>query len=61
MSLFQERHDLKDKLPVVFAYLKQRALFHLKNVVEADFPPQDFSGHPRNFGGLFSPGWCTAR
>ena len=57
----EERTDLRDKLPSVFADLRERAIHHLANVVEADFPPADFSGHPRNFGGNFSPGWCRPK
>ena len=57
----EERTDLRDELPSVFADLRARAIRHLANVVEADFPPADFSGHPRNFGGNFSPGWCQPK
>lgn len=57
----EERTDLRDELPSVFADLRDRAIRHLANVVEADFPPADFSGHPRNFGGNFSPGWCRPK
>ena len=57
----EERNDLRDELPSIFADLRERAIHHLANVVEADFPPADFSGHPRNFGGNFSPGWCQPK
>ena len=57
----EERTDLRVELPVVFADLRQRALFHLANVVPEDFPAQDQAGHPRNFGGVFSPGWCQPK
>ena len=57
----EERTDIRDELPSVFADLRERAIRHLGNVVEADFPPADFSGHPRNFGGNFSPGWCRPK
>ena len=57
----EERNNLSDQLPEVFSDLRRRALMHLANVVEADFPEQDFSGHPRNYGGYFSPGWCQAK
>ena len=57
----EERNDLREELPSVFADLRERAIRHLANVVEADFPPADFSGHPRNFGGNFSPGWCRPK
>ena len=53
-----ERVDLRFDLPEIFDDLKRRALKHLENVVPEDFPEQDFSGHPRMFGGVFSPGWC---
>ena len=56
-----EKHDIKFALPEVFANLRLRAIQHLKNVVPADFPPQDFSGHPSNFQGYFSPGWCEPK
>ena len=54
----EERRDLRAELPAVFAELRARALHHLVHVAPEDFPHQDFSGHPRNFGGIFSPGWC---
>ena len=57
----EERNDLREELPSIFADLRERAIHHLANVVEADFPPADFSGHPRNFGGNFSPGWCQPK
>merc|ERR1711953_325596 len=57
----EERNDLRAELPSVFSDLRERAIRHLANVVEADFPPADFSGHPRNFGGNFSPGWCQPK
>jgi len=57
----EERNNLSDQLPEVFSDLRRRALMHLANVVEADFPEQDFNGHPRNYGGYFSPGWCQAK
>lgn len=57
----EERTDLREELPVVFADLRQRALFHLTNVVPEDFPAQEQAGHPRNFGGVFSPGWCQPK
>ena len=57
----EERNDLREELPSVFADLRERAIRHLANVVEADFPPKDLSGHPRNFGGNFSPGWCQPK
>jgi hypothetical protein len=40
---------------------RARVVEHMKNVVPEDFPEQDYSGHPRNFQGNFSPGWCTAK
>ena len=52
-----EKKDLRFELPEIFAKLRFRAIFHLNNVVPEDFPPQDFSGHPSNFQGYFSPGW----
>ena len=54
-----EKKDLKHDLPDIFNDLKRKTLEHLKNVVPADWPLQDFSGHPRNFDGYFSPGWCS--
>jgi hypothetical protein len=56
-----EKKDMKFDLSEIFAKLRSRAIFHLKNVVPADFPPPDLSGHPGNFQGFFSPGWCQPR
>ena len=57
----QERNDLSHQLPEIFQELKRNVLRHLVNVVPADFPDQDFSGHPRRFKGTFSPGWCSPK
>ena len=54
----EERIDLRFEMPEIFEDLKRRAMKHLEDVVPEDFPEQDFSGHPRRFGGVFSPGWC---
>ena len=56
-----EKKDMKFGLPEIFGLLRSRAIFHLRNVVPADFPPPDLSGHPSNFQGYFSPGWCQPR
>jgi len=56
-----EKKDLRFELPEIFSQLRSRAIYHLKNVVPEDFPPQDYSGHPSNFQGYFSPGWCTPK
>jgi len=56
-----EKIDLRFDLPHIFSKLRARAIYHLKHVVPEDFPPQDFSGHPRNFQGYFSPGWCEPK
>ena len=57
----QEKNDLRCELPEIFAQLRLRAIYHLKHLVPADFPTQDFSGHPSNFQGYFSPGWCQPK
>ena len=57
----EERNDLKQELPEIFQELKRKTLEHLKNIVPEDFPAQDYSGHPRNFDGYFSPGWCRPK
>ena len=46
---------------VHYFLFRSRVLYHLKNISPEDFPPSDFSGHPRNFDGAFSPGWCTPK
>ena len=56
-----EKQDLRFKLPDVFSKLRSRAIYHLKNIVPEDFPPQDFSGHQSKFDGYFSPGWCEPK
>ena len=56
-----EKKDLRFIHPEIFSQLKSRAIYHLKHVVPEDFPPQDYSGHPSNFQGYFSPGWCTPK
>ena len=38
-----EKKDMKFDLPEIFAKLRSRAIFHLKNVVPADFPLPDLS------------------
>ena len=54
----EETTDLRQQFPEIFEELKRNVLKHIRNIVPEDFPPQDFSGHPRNFNGNFSPGWC---
>ena len=56
-----EKKDIRFELPEIFAKLRSRAIFHLNNVVPEDFFPQDYSGHPSNFQGYFSPGWCELK
>ena len=56
-----EKNDLRFELPKIFTQLRARAIYHLKQVVPADFPPQDYSGHPSHFQGFFSPGWCQPK
>ena len=56
-----EKKDLRFELPEIFSQLRSRAIYHLRNVVPEDFPPQDYSGHPSNFQGYFSPGWCSPK
>ena len=57
----EETTDLRQQFPEIFEELKRNVLKHIRNIVPEDFPPQDFSGHPRNFNGNFSPGWCSPR
>ena len=59
MEYLQERVDLSDQLPEIFEEQNRNVMRHLNNVVPADFPPHDMSGHPRRFKGNFSPGWCS--
>ena len=60
MEDLQERVDLSDQLPEIFEEQNRNVMRHL-NVVLADFPPQDMSGHPRRFKGNFSPGWSSPK
>lgn len=57
----QERVDLKLLKPQIYNQLRSRVLYHLSNISPEDFPEQDLAGHPRNFDGAFSPGWCTPK
>ena len=57
----EETTDLRHQFPEIFEKLKRNVLKHLRSIVPEDFPPQDLSGHPRYFNGIFSPGWCSPR
>ena len=56
-----ETTDLRHQFPEIFEELKRNVLKHFRTIVPEDFPPQDLAGHPRNFNGIFSPGWCSPR
>lgn len=54
----EERHDLSAGLPDIARELQRRLEAHARTMVPADDPPQDPSGNPDLWGGVFSPGWC---
>ncbi|XP_064487142.1 arylsulfatase B-like [Ornithodoros turicata] len=56
----EERHDLAAELPDIVQKLQHQLLAHARTMVPADDPPQDPSGDPDLWGGVFSPGWCHA-
>ncbi|XP_076040506.1 arylsulfatase I-like isoform X2 [Oratosquilla oratoria] len=55
-----EKKNLMDEEPEVAADMEKELHQYLKDVITSDVPLGDSSGDPDNFGGAWSPGWCTA-
>ena len=53
-----EHDDVKDKYPDVLAKMKARLSELRQYMVPANNPPSDPASDPKNFGGVWSPGWC---
>ncbi|XP_046578742.1 arylsulfatase B-like isoform X4 [Haliotis rubra] len=53
-----ERHNLATKFPDLLASMKQRLEGWRQSMVPAHYPPRDPKGDPKNWGGVWSPGWC---
>ncbi|CAL4130265.1 unnamed protein product [Meganyctiphanes norvegica] len=55
-----ETTNLISTNPDVAAELEALLLSELSHMVPADEPKLDPAGNPENWGGTYSPGWCTA-
>ncbi|KAK7481486.1 hypothetical protein BaRGS_00027248 [Batillaria attramentaria] len=53
-----EHNDLKQTYPAVLAWMKARLEEWKKSLVPAMFPPGDPASNPKNYHGVWSPGWC---
>ncbi|XP_046578743.1 arylsulfatase B-like isoform X5 [Haliotis rubra] len=53
-----EHHDLATEFPDLLASMKQRLEKWRQSMVPAHYPPRDPKGDPKNWGGVWSPGWC---
>ena len=54
----EERTDLQESRPDLMEELRLRVREYLGSFVARDYPDTDKRGNPRNFGGVWSPGWC---
>ncbi|XP_046561885.1 arylsulfatase B-like [Haliotis rubra] len=53
-----ERYNLAPKKPDVVDQLRARIEDYRKQMVPALYPPGDPASNPKNFGNVWSPGWC---
>ncbi|XP_071095245.1 arylsulfatase B-like [Haliotis cracherodii] len=53
-----EKQNLANQMPDVVKTLRARMLEYKKQMVPANFPPEDPKGNPSHFGGVWTPGWC---
>ncbi|XP_064601366.1 arylsulfatase B-like [Liolophura sinensis] len=53
-----EHFDLASQLPQVVSMMRDRLENYRKSMVPAGDLPDDPAGNPKNFGGVWSPGWC---
>ena len=54
----EERTDLQDSRPDLVDQLRLKVREYLGSLVARDFPDFDMKGNPKNFYGIWSPGWC---
>ncbi|XP_070562646.1 arylsulfatase B-like [Ptychodera flava] len=54
----EERNNTADLYPEIVDKLQQRLDEHRKGIVPIIDTTRDLAGHPRRFGGEWSPGWC---
>lgn len=53
-----EHFDIADQHPDVVNTMKARLDYYRQSLVPANYPKPDPAGDPKNFGGVWSPGWC---
>ncbi|XP_048242603.1 arylsulfatase B-like isoform X3 [Haliotis rufescens] len=53
-----EHNDLAAQMPDIVDKLRARIDDYRKQMVPALFPPPDPASFPKNFGNVWSPGWC---
>ncbi|XP_064601569.1 arylsulfatase B-like [Liolophura sinensis] len=53
-----EHFDLASQLPQIVSMMRDRLENYRKSMVPAGDLPDDPAGDPKNFGGVWSPGWC---
>ncbi|XP_046561886.1 arylsulfatase B-like [Haliotis rubra] len=53
-----ERYNLAPKKPDIVDQLRARIEDYRKQMVPALYPPGDPASNPKNFGNVWSPGWC---
>ncbi|XP_076040502.1 arylsulfatase J-like [Oratosquilla oratoria] len=54
-----ESQNLMEILPELAEYMQAELEFYGQDVATRDEPEDDPAGDPSNFGGIWSPGWCT--
>ncbi|KAK3109012.1 hypothetical protein FSP39_021151 [Pinctada imbricata] len=53
-----EHFDLSEKRPDIVKNLQARLDEYRKQMVKANYPPNDKNGDPKYYDGYWSPGWC---
>jgi len=54
----EERTDLQDSRPDLVDQMRLKVREYLGSFVARDYPDFDKKGSPKNFRGVWSPGWC---
>ncbi|KAK7476631.1 hypothetical protein BaRGS_00032106, partial [Batillaria attramentaria] len=54
----EERQDLSAQMPDMMSFLQRRLAEYRQSEVPPQNAPVDPAGDPKNFGGVWTPGWC---
>ena len=56
-----ETKNLANSTNSVVEMMLTRLLTYIPKMIPADIPEETKKGHPRNFKGIWSPGWCKGK